>query len=132
MHLPVFHPGGLFSVGDGHGAQGHGEVCVTAVETSLTGVFRITLEKGTQLAAPCNAPWAESPTHLISFGFDEDLDDAAKHALRDMIKMVSRETGLSAEDAYCLCSLVCDLHVTQLVNVRKGVHAMMPRWALKR
>jgi acetamidase/formamidase len=132
LHLPVFHPGGLFSVGDGHGAQGHGEVCVTAIETALTGVFRITLEKNTRLAAPCTAPWAETPSHLITMGFDEDLDDAAKMALRAMIKLIERETGLSAEQAYMLCSVACDLHCTQLVNMHKGVHAMLPRWALKR
>lgn len=128
LHLPVWHPGGLFSVGDGHAAQGHGEVCLTAVETALTGTFRITLEKGSKLSSP----WAETPSHVITLGFDEDLDAAARKALRAMIRLIGQETGLSPEDAYSLCSIACDLHVTQLVNVHKGVHAALPRWALAR
>jgi acetamidase/formamidase len=128
LHLPVFHKGGLFSVGDGHGAQGDGEVCLTAIETALSGTFRISVEKNAQIAGP----WAETPTHIITMAFDEDLDDAARNALRAMIKFIVAETGLSREDAYMLCSLTADLHVTQMVNVHKGVHAMLPRWALER
>ena len=126
LHLPVFHPGGLFSAGDGHAAQGHGEVNVTAVETALTGTFRITLEKNTRL----ELPWAETPGHIMSMGFDEDLDDAAKQALRAMIKLVRQRTGLSAEDAYTLCSVAADLIVTQTVDGNKGIHVMLPEWAL--
>jgi acetamidase/formamidase len=63
-------------------------------------------------------------------GFDEDLDDAARTALREMIALIVRRTNLSREDAYRLCSLVADLHVTQMVNLHKGVHCMLPRWAL--
>lgn len=128
LHLPVWCPGGLFSVGDGHAAQGHGEVCLTAIETSLTGTFRITVEKQTKLPGP----WAETPTHIITMGFDEDLDDAAKKALRAMIRHIAAATNLSDEDAYTLCSVAADLHVTQLVNGQKGIHAMLPRWALER
>ena len=126
LHLPVFHPGGLLSVGDGHGAQGHGEVNVTAVETALTGTFRVTLEKKTGI----DLPWAETPGHIMSMGFDEDLDDAAKQALRAMISLVRRRTGLSAEDAYTLCSVAADLIVTQVVDGNKGIHIMLPEWAL--
>ncbi|HZD90681.1 MAG TPA: acetamidase/formamidase family protein [Pseudolabrys sp.] len=126
LHLPVFHPGGLFSAGDGHAAQGHGEVNVTAVETALTGTFRITLEKG----ASTGLPWAETPGHLMSMGFDEDLDDAAKQALRAMIALIRQRTDLSAEDAYTLCSVAADLIVTQVVDGNKGIHAMLPLWAL--
>lgn len=128
LHLPVFHPGGLLSVGDGHAAQGHGEVNITAVETALTGTFRISLEKGTRL----DLPWAETPGHVIAMGFDEDLDDAARQALRAMIRLVRDRTGLSAEDAYTLCSVAGDLIVTQVVNGIKGVHMMLPEWALQR
>ena len=123
LHLPVFVPGALFSAGDGHAAQGDGEVCLTAVETGLTGTFRIDLVKGAKLSAP----YAETPTHLIAMAFDEDLDVAAREALRALIAMIRARAGLSAEDAYSLCSLAADLRVTQLVNVRKGVHAMLPR-----
>ncbi len=127
LHLPVFHPGGLFSAGDGHAAQGHGEVNVTAVETALTGAFRITLEKG----ASTGLPWAETPGYLMSMGFDEDLDDAAKQALRAMISLIRQRTNLSAEDAYTLCSVAGDLIVTQMVDGNKGIHVMLPDWALK-
>jgi hypothetical protein len=99
-----------------------GEVCLTAIETALTGTFRITVEKQTKLSGP----WAETPTHVITMGFDEDLDDAAKKALRAMIRHIASVTGLSDEDAYTLCSVAADLHVTQLVNAQKGVHAMLP------
>ncbi|HZP77032.1 MAG TPA: acetamidase/formamidase family protein [Pseudolabrys sp.] len=126
LHLPVFTPGGLFSVGDGHGAQGHGEVCLTAIETSLSGTFRISIEKNAKL----DGPWAETPTHIITLAFNEDLDDAAKNALRAMIKHIVASTKLTREEAYALCSLTADLHVTQLVNVHKGIHVMLPRWAL--
>ena len=122
LTLPVFAPGALLSIGDGHGAQGDGEVCLTAVETGLTGTFRIHLIKDAGL----DAPFAQTPTHAIAMAFDEDLDLAAKTALRRMIRHVVAVSGLSAEDAYRLCSLTGDLRVTQVVNVRKGVHMMMP------
>jgi len=126
LHLPVFHPGGLFSAGDGHAAQGHGEVNVTAIETALTGTFRITLEKDTRI----ELPWAETPGHVMTMGFDEDLDDAVKQALRKMIDVVRARTGLSAEDAYTLCSVAGDLIVTQVVDGNKGIHMMLPEWTL--
>jgi acetamidase/formamidase len=122
LTLPAAVEGGLLSVGDGHAAQGDGEVCLTAVETGLAGRLRIDLVKG---AAP-EAPFAETPSHLISMGFDADLDVAAALALRRMIGLIEARTRLSAEDAYRLCSLAGDLRVTQVVNGAKGVHVMMP------
>ena len=77
LYLPVWTKGALFSAGDGHAAQGDGEVCLTAVETGLSGTFRLTLVKGANL----QVPRAETPTHLITMGFDEDLDEAARMAL---------------------------------------------------
>jgi acetamidase/formamidase len=123
LYLPVWAPGALFSAGDGHGVQGDGEVCVTALETALCGTFRLTLRK--DLALPL--PRAETPSHLITMGFDEDLDDAAKTALRQMIKLVGERMGLTPEDAYMFCSLAVDLRVTQLVDGNKGIHAMLPK-----
>jgi acetamidase/formamidase len=123
LYLPVWAPGALFSAGDGHGVQGDGEVCVTALETALSGTFRITLRK--DLAFPL--PRAETPAHWITMGFDEDLDDAAKTALRQMIKVVGERLGLAPEDAYMFCSLAVDLRVTQLVDGNKGIHAMLPK-----
>ena len=124
LYLPVFEPGGLFSVGDGHGVQGDGEVCLTAVETGLTGVFRIDVVKNAKLSLPR----AETPTHHITMGFNEDLDDAATTALRQMIDWIVAGSNLSFDDAYRLCSLVADLHVTQVVNQHKGVHVTLPKW----
>jgi acetamidase/formamidase len=128
LYLPLWAAGGLFSVGDGHGVQGDGEVCLTALETALSGTFRLTLRQDLKLAMPR----AETPTHLITLGLDEDLDDAAKQALRGMIKLIGETSGLAPEDAYMLCSLAADLHVTQLVDVNKGIHAMLPKALLRR
>lgn len=123
LFLPVFNPGALFSVGDGHAAQGDGEVNLTAIETAMTGTFTLIVRKDLSL----KAPRAETPTHHITMGFDPDLDDAAKGALREMIDLLVKTQGLSREDAYMLCSLSCDLRVTQLVDGNKGVHAMLPK-----
>ena len=126
LYFPVFNDGALFMVGDGHGVQGDGEVCLTAIETSLTGTFDLVLRSDMRLATPR----AETPTHYMTMGFDEDLDDAAKAALRDMIALICEKRGLSREDAYTLCSLAADLRVTQTVDVNKGVHCMLPKTML--
>ncbi|MEO0679281.1 MAG: acetamidase/formamidase family protein [Pseudomonadota bacterium] len=123
LWLPVFTPGGLLSLGDGHAAQGDGEVNVTAIETALTGEIEVILHKGAALPGPR----AETPTHLIEIGLDPSLDQAAKKALSSLIDRVSDLTGLAAEDAYALCSMSADLRVTQVVNGEKGVHAMLHR-----
>jgi acetamidase/formamidase len=73
LYLPVFNKGALFIAGDGHGVQGDGEVCISALETALTGSFRLTVRKDLGY----RHPFAESAAHLISIGLDEDLDDAA-------------------------------------------------------
>jgi len=124
--LPVWANGALFSAGDGHGLQGDGEVCLTALETSLSGTFELVLHKQVGL----KMPRALTPTHYITLGLDPDLDQAAKQALRDMIRLIGELTDLPAADAYTLCSLMCDLRVTQLVDGNKGIHAMLPRSAL--
>jgi acetamidase/formamidase len=128
LHLPVFNPGGLLSVGDGHAIQGDGEVCLTAIETALSGTLRVTLKKSTGIGRP----WAETPSHVITMAFDPDLNVAAQSALHEMINLIERTGGLGAADAYTLCSIAADVHVTQLVNVHKGVHVMLPKSALVR
>ena len=75
-------------------------------------------------------PRAEKADCWITMGFDEDLDDAAKQALRDMIALICEHSGLSAQDAYTLCSLAADLRVTQLVDGNKGIHCMLAKSAL--
>lgn len=126
LFLPVHVPGALFSAGDGHGVQGDGEVCINALEMCLTGHFRLHLEKGT----PLLYPRAETPTHFISMGMHEDLDEAMKKALREMIAFIASRTNMSPADAYQLCSLAVDFRVTQTVNGEKGVHGMLRKGLL--
>jgi acetamidase/formamidase len=123
LYLPVFTEGGLFSCGDGHGAQGDGEVCVTAIETALSGTFQLIIRDDIDLIYP----QAETPTHYITMGMNPDLDLCVEMALRDMISLLQDKAKISAEDAYMLCSLAGNLRVTQTVNVCKGVHMMMAK-----
>jgi acetamidase/formamidase len=128
LFLPIHVDGALFSVGDGHGVQGDGEVCITAIETGLVGTFELHVRDDMHLEWPL----AETPTHVITMAFDPDLDDAVVIALRDMIKLICARTGISREDAYTLCSLAADLRVTQVVNGAKGIHVMLEKALLKR
>jgi acetamidase/formamidase len=127
LYLPIHVDGALFSVGDGHGVQGDGEVCITAIETGLVGTFELHVRDDMQLEWPL----AETPTHMITMAFDPDLDDAVVIALRDMIKLICARTGISREDAYTLCSLAADLRVTQVVNGSKGIHVMLEKAHLR-
>ena len=128
LFLPIHVDGALFSVGDGHGVQGDGEVCITAIETGLIGTFELHVRADMHL----EWPMAETPTHVITMAFDPDLDDAVVIALRDMIKLICARAGISREDAYTLCSLAADLRVTQVVNGAKGIHVMLEKALLKR
>jgi acetamidase/formamidase len=123
VYFPVFHEGALFSIGDGHACQGDGESCTSALEAALTGTVELRLRKDMKL----EVPRAETADHHILMGFDPLIDNAAKMALRETIRFLGETRGMSAEDAYTLCSLAVDLHVTQIVNGIKGVHAMLPK-----
>jgi acetamidase/formamidase len=123
LYIPVQVPGGLLSMGDGHAMQGDGEVTLTALETSLRGTVQITVRKG----LPVRWPRAETPTHYITMGLHTDLDEAAKLATREMVDFLAAEKKMSRDDAYVLCSIAVDLHVTQLVDGTKGVHAMLAK-----
>lgn len=123
LYLPVFNEGALFSAGDGHGCQGHGEVCITALETALNGTFRLTVRKDMSITQP----FAETPDKLMSIGLNVDLDEAARQAVREMVRLVCERSSLTRNEAYMLCSLVADLHVTQLVDINKGVHMLFPK-----
>jgi acetamidase/formamidase len=123
VFLPVHAKGGLFEVGDGHAGQGNGEVDVTAMETSLVGTFQFVLHKGE--ASPY--PRAETPTHFIAMGFDDDLSIAAHKAVRNMVDFLVAAKGMSRDDAYMLVSVAGDVDVTELVDRNKGVHVMMPK-----
>ena len=131
LFLPVWADGALFSAGDGHGVQGDGEVCINALEICLTGTFTLLLHKGGGPRAPLlTYPRAETPTHFITMGMNEDLDQAMKQALRQMIALITSRTNLSPAQAYQFCSLAVDFHVTQTVNGEKGIHGMLKKGLL--
>lgn len=126
LYLPIHVDGAHFSVGDGHGVQGDGEVCITAIETGLIGTFRLTVRDDITL----DWPQAETPGHVVTMAFDPDLDICARTALRLMIDLIVARTGLSRAEAYMLCSLAADLRITQLVNGNNGVHCMLSKTCL--
>ena len=129
LYLPVHVPGALFSTGDAHAVQGDGEVNVTAIETAMEeAVFQFVVRKDMKL----ERPMAETPTHWITMGFHQDLDEAVKIALRDAIQFISQTKRLTPDDAYALCSLAVDLRVTQIVDGNKGIHAMIPKAIFKK
>jgi len=131
LFLPVWVPGANFTVGDGHGVQGDGEVCVTALETSLTGTFTFILHKGNGPDSPrLKFPRAETPTHYMSMGMDEDLDVAMREALLQMIDFICERTGWTRVQAYKSCSLAVDFRVTQTVNGEKGIHGLLHKGLL--
>jgi acetamidase/formamidase len=123
LYLPIHVEEALFSVGDGHGVQGDGEVCVTAIETGLIGTFELIVRDDLKLTWPR----AETPTHVMTMAFDPDLDTCVVIALRQMLELVASKTGLSQQQAYALCSLAADVRVTQVVNGAKGIHVMLEK-----
>jgi acetamidase/formamidase len=123
LYLPVHAAGALFEVGDGHAGQGDGEVDITALETSLVGTFQFVVRKDMHL----KWPRAETPTHYMTMGFNDDLNACATLAVREMIDFLMTEKHLSHDDAYMLASVSADLHITELVDGNKGVHMMIPK-----
>jgi acetamidase/formamidase len=123
LFLPVFNTGALFEIGDGHAGQGNGESDVTALETSLIGTLQFVVRKDLK----DKYPRAETPSHYIAMGFDDDLSIAAHKAVREMVDFLVREKGMSRDDAYMLVSVAGDVDVTELVDRNKGVHVMMPK-----
>jgi acetamidase/formamidase len=128
IFYPVHAPGALFEAGDGHAAQGNGEVDITALETFLTGTFQFTVLKGEAAREHLLWPRAETPTEYISMGFSEDLKTATEMAVRNMITFLSVQNpddpNLSRDDAYALISTACDVDITQLVDTKSGVHVI--------
>jgi acetamidase/formamidase len=127
LFIPVHVPGALFWVGDGHAAQGDGEVDVTAIETSLRGRLQLVVRKGPPLAWPR----AETPTHFISMGMDEDLMKAPSLAVQNMVDFLMMSKGLDRQSAYQLTSIAGDVSVTQLVDRSRGVHVKVPKSIFK-
>jgi acetamidase/formamidase len=123
LYIPVHAPGALFEVGDGHAGQGNGEVDITALETSLIGTFQFVVRKDMHL----KWPRAETPTHYITMGLNDDLNACATLAVREMIDFLVSEKHLSRDDAYMLASVAADLSITELVDGNKGVHMSIPK-----
>src|SRR5712675_2272964 len=123
LYLPVHARGGLISIGDGHAVQGAGEVGMSAVETSLKGEVQIVLHKGMHITWPR----AETPTHYMTMGLHEDLNQAARIATREMLNFIVETKGMRRDDVLMLLSAAMDLQVTQIVDGTKGIHAMMPK-----
>lgn len=127
LYLPIPVSGGLFSVGDGHAAQGDGEVSGTAIECP---VERVDLTFGV-LERALTVPRAKTPAAWLTFGFHETLDGAMQQALSDMLELMGELYGLVRREALALASVVVDLRVTQVVNGVCGVHAVLPHGAVR-
>jgi acetamidase/formamidase len=124
LYMPVHVPGALFSAGDGHAAQGHGEVDLSAIETGLRGRFQFIVRKDMKLTWPRG----ETPTHWIVMGLNPDLDEAMRIAVRETIGFITqRFPRLSREEAYMIASVAVDYHVTQTVDGTAGIHGMVPK-----
>ncbi len=123
LFIPVHVTGALFEVGDGHAAQGDGEVDQTGIETSLRGRLQLIVHKGRSI----EWPRGETPTHWIAMGSDEDLTEATRIAIQQAVELIHDEYGLERGEAYRLISLAADLRITQLVDVKRGVHVMIPK-----
>ena len=124
LYMPVHVPGALFSAGDGHAAQGHGEVDLSAIETGLRGRFQFIVRKDMKLVWPRG----ETPTHWIVMGLNTDLDEAMRMATRETINFITaRFPKLSREEAYAIASVAVDYHVTQTVDATVGIHGMIPK-----
>src|SRR5437870_9705535 len=127
LYIPVFAPGALFEIGDGHAAQGDGEVDQTAIETSLRGRLQLTVRKGMKLTWPR----AETPTDYITMGTDEDLTKATKIAIQEMIDFIAAERRTDRMTAYQLTSVAANVAITQLVDGKVGVHVKLPKEIFK-
>jgi acetamidase/formamidase len=128
LYLPVWQPGARFFTGDSHAAQGDGEISGTAIETANTVTLTFILHKGKTL----KMPRAETPTHYIAFGLDEDLENAMQQAVDEAVLYINEVAGWEGTDkAIPLSSMGVDFRVTQIVDYTKGIHAMIPKAVFK-
>jgi acetamidase/formamidase len=126
LFLPISVDGALFSAGDGHAAQGDGEISGTAIECPVEA--QVTIDVRTDF--PIQWPVARTAASWLTFGFDENLEEAARIAIEGMLDLMQREYGLARDDALALGSVVVDLRVTQIANKTLGVHAVLSDGAL--
>ena len=123
LYLPVQVPGALFYTGDPHCAQGNGEVALTAIECSLTPTFELIVHKNQQL----ESPMAETPDAWLAIGLDKDLDEAMKKAVRESLRIMNQEYGMTNQDALLFGSAAIDYEVSQVVDIVKGIHGVIPK-----
>lgn len=128
LFIPIHVAGALFEVGDGHAAQGDGEVDQTAIETSLRGRLQLTVRKDMTL----DWPRGETATHWITMGMDPDLATATRIAIQNVVGLLMEKNGLTRVESYQLASIAADLRITQLVDGNVGVHAMFPKSLLRK
>jgi acetamidase/formamidase len=124
--VPVFQKGGLIWIGDAHCRQGNGEVNLTALECAYK---EIEIQPVVRKDLKIEWPRAETKTHWILMAFDEDLNEAMKIAVRNTVDFLASQkvVPMSRDEAYALTSMVADCRVTQVVDIRKGVHCMVPK-----
>ena len=124
LYIPVWKSGALIYTGDSHAVQGDGEICLTALETRMKELqIQVILHKQKDLAWPV----AETDTHWIIMGLDKDLNVAMTLAARNAIKFLAAQARISDLDAYALCSVAVSFRVTQVVDIVRGVHALIPK-----
>ena len=124
MFIPVWKPGALIFTGDSHALQGDGEINLSALETRMKEVrIQVFLHKQKNFAWPV----AETETHWILLGLDKDLNVAMTMAARNAIQFLASRAGMTELDAYALCSIAVSFRVTQVVDIVRGVHAMIPK-----
>lgn len=125
LYLPVFNTGALLYTGDGHGAQGDGEVDGSALEMSLTPTLQLIVHKGA--GRKMKWPRAEDAAHHYPMGMDAELDAAMKNAVQHAVDFLKERAGLSAAEAYALCTLSVDFRVGEAVNIVKMVYGVIPK-----
>jgi acetamidase/formamidase len=124
MFIPVWKTGALIYTGDSHAVQGDGEICLCALETRMQELrIQVVLHKQRNFAWPV----AETATHWITLGLDKDLNVAMTLAARNAINFLAAHADLTKPDAYALCSIAVSFRVTQVVDIVRGVHAMIPK-----
>ena len=128
LYIPVFVKGALLELGDGHAAQGDGEVDQTAIETNLRGRIQVVVRKDMKL----EWPRGETPTHWITMGTDTSLVVATKTAIKEMVTFLQEHRGITQTQAYQAASMAADLRITQLVDGNVGVHMMIDKRYLTR
>jgi acetamidase/formamidase len=127
LYIPIFVKGALLELGDGHAAQGDGEVDQTAIETNLKGRIQLVVHKDMKL----DWPRIETPTHWITMGTDTSLVVATRTAIAEMVKFLQEKKGITQTQAYQAASMAADLRITELVDQNIGVHMMIAKSYLK-